>query len=396
MGAEGAVCEQLRLQNLAPECKLEKWYARSLLPCISAVPSFAFRRYAPLCSFTKTIFLPSQPLTRDLAFKIMTLVQSEFEQYQGQAAAFSALMQAMCESTPTQGVLHEAHVDQALKRAEQVKKMNDQFAVTADKPKSSQGSHVGTLGDSGGLFEDLEDVQNNTASDQSRKRNHDSTFTFADDDNDDAELEADIQKAKRQRSRGDDIPAQLAAANMGGTAIDQDDREECCRHSELHRTSVSESLGGGDMLCDRVASQSMEQLPASVKIRVKALRGVVALAIAKIRQAVPNLKGMPLECIRDGFDHAGYYGFCQTSGTPLIVINIRAFLPRLKVAGRRGSPALLFDVIETLTHELAHLTAGDTGHGLNWRARHMQLMKKVYAGRSVAPSNCSCSSNRAQ
>ena len=324
----------------------------------------------------------------------MTLVQSEFEQYQGQAAAFSALMQAMCESTPAQGVLHEAHVDQAVKRAEQVKKMNDQFAVTGDKPKSSQRGDVGALGDGGGFFADLEDVQNNNASDQSRsrKRNHDSTFTFADDDNDDAELEADIQKAKRQRSSGDDIPARLAAANMGGTAIDQDDREECCRHSELHRTSVSESLGGGDMLCDRVASQSMEQLPASVKIRIKALRDVVALAIAKIRQAVPNLKGMPLECIRDGFDHAGYYGFCQTSGTPLIVINIRAFLPRLKVAGRRGSPALLFDVIETLTHELAHLTAGDTGHGLNWRARHMQLMKKVYAGRSVAPSNCSCSS----
>ena len=144
------------------------------------------------------------------------------------------------------------------------------------------------------------------------------------------------------------------------------------------------------MLCDRIASQSLEQLPDRVKVRIKALRGVVARAIAKIRSAVPSLAGTPLECIRDGFDHAGYYGFCQSSGTPLIVINIRAFMPRLKDASRRGSPDLLFDIIETLTHELAHLTAGDTGHGLHWRARHMQLMKKVYAGHPIASSSCSC------
>ena len=107
--------------------------------------------------------------------------------------------------------------------------------------------------------------------------------------------------------------------------------------------------------------------------------------IKLVRTTIPGTDAM-LSTVHIGYDAAcapgsGYYGFCQGNGA-LIIINLFAFYEK---AGGDADVAeqqfLSFDLLATLTHEMAHALTPRGGHGNIWRHTHMDFLKGVFGNK---------------
>ena len=339
------------------------------------------------------VFVPAARLTRGLLVKIMSLVMSEFNAADpaAQMQGFTSLMQALCEGVAADRTLSEAEVTSAIKRAKEIKAEADNFAtrpVGVPPPPAAAENDGGAPVD---LTED--DVAGGKGGGSGSKRDrvkHSFTSAAAEE----RDLREQINKAKRQKQGGGGGSSGVVpASTMGLDDPERQEKEECCTHSELVRVQAGAAVGGGEMLCDRASAAKLAGADVETQLhaRIRKLREVLQEALDVVRAAEPAL-GALLNAVEPGFDDGDYYAFADPAAQ-LIVVNLKAFLPKLPSSNnKQRDSALLYEFVETVTHEVAHLLEVGGGHGAAWRARHMQLLRKVYAGAhcSGGGSGCKC------
>ena len=340
------------------------------------------------------VFVPAARLTRGLLVKIMSLVMSEFNAADPavQMQGFTSLMQALCEGVAADRTLSEAEVTSAIKRAKEIKAEADNFAT---RPVQGMPPPPTAAKNDGGAPVDLteDDAAGGKGGGGGSKRDRvKHSFTSAADE--ERDLREQINKAKRQKQGGGGGSSDVVpASTMGLDDPERQEKEECCTHSELVRVQAGAAVGGGEMLCDRASAAMLagDDVKTQRHERIRKLRQVLQEALDVVRAAEPAL-GALLNTVEPGFDDGDYYAFADPAAQ-LIVVNLKAFLPKLPSSNnKQRDSALLYEFVETVTHEVAHLLEVGGGHGVAWRARHMQLLRKVYAGAhcSGGGSGCKC------
>jgi hypothetical protein len=199
-------------------------------------------------------------------------------------------------------------------------------------------------------------------------------------------------------SESEKLARQIAAANHQwrnglGNAIPQaafskdveDPASSCLQeHSALVLMAVCTGAGGGQIFADAASSAYLAGgMPQASQSALMTLRQAMTSAKMIASRALPSLTRMIDQAVSEGFDGANetYYGFCTRRG---IVINL---CPLLRQQERSGSAppqlSVMYEILLTILHELAHLLDHGGGHGVGWRSTQKQLHHAVIS--SMAP-----------
>lgn len=286
------------------------------------------------------IYIPESNLSKELLVRVLNVCLTRLEGVKNEN--YSSLLESILKSLDD-GIIKSFTTNDAKKIIDRAKKIQQKSSKFLSNSTTTTKESVEVLDDS-----DEEDGSN-------QKNVKSNKFTA------DKHVENMFKNAKK--------------CGIGGRGFEKDNAgpDDCIRSaSELLPMNVDDSFGGGSILFDRDTSNEVKNKSFN-KTRVKKiqkLRKQLNEATNVIQKAIPGIS-KHLDMIFHAYDGKNdeYEGFYDGER---IVVNLFPFLSKFN-----SDRQAVLHFVTVLTHEYAHFTRPDAGHGPEWRDAHMKMLIEV-------------------